>query len=480
MLKLSEVNLKKYINFIFLVFVLVFFSNISFSSPIVIKQCQEIKKPGIYILEMNLLAKENVCLTIRNQKNVVIDCQNKNFLGIKINKAILIENSSNIKLRNCIFRNFENAVILKNVDNSNFQNLMFFSVNAPFLLENVKNSKFVGSYKKEDFTFKGNNENNEYPFFDLIIFLKKYKLTLFFLFVGSFSLIMNELYERKLHKYISGELLFAISSSIILFVAGYLFFHNTRLESILYFLAFLSALSPYGYDLFKKYLIIKEYEQQFPNFVMDLSEIVKSGMPLPKAIVFLSKNDYGLLSNLIEKLAAKISWGVSLEKAWNDFAEESESELIKKVVSGLIETHKSGGDIITFLEALINNLLILNNLKKERETMMHKKTLQFYVLFFFLILTIIGISKFVLPFVEEATKKSVEMASFGNVKNLGVINASKKTFDFESLFFHLALLEAVFSSLIIGLLIDNDFKAGLKHLAILFPLTFILMKLSGF
>ena len=425
------------------------------------------------------MVDKNFCIKINSKENIVFDCNDKNFLGININKVFLIQNSSNIIIKNCIFRNFDKAIVLENVENSSFNNLMFFNVNTPFVLKNVKNSNFLGSYKREDFIFEGKNEGNSYPFFDFWEFLRKYKLTIFFFFVGLFSLIMNELYERKLKKHISGELLFTISSSTICFVGGFIFFRGTKLETIIYFLALLLAFFPYFYNLFKKYLIIKEYEKNFSNFMMDLAEVVKAGMPLSKAVIFLSNNDYGLLSDLVKRLAARISWGIDFEKSWKDFAEESESELIKKVVGGIIETHKSGGDIISFLEALINNLIILNNLKKERETIMHKKIMQFYVLFFFLILTIIGISKFVLPFVQEATKKSIEMASFGNVKGINMLNRGEK-YNFEPIFFHLALLEAIFSGIIIGLLIDNDFKAGLKHLAILLPITFIIMKLAGF
>ncbi len=464
----------------FFLYLLLIISHSIIAKPIILKKCKEIDKPGIYLIELNILAKQNICFIIKNTQNVTLDCQHKNILGIKINKGVLIENSSNIKVKNCIFRNLEKGIIVKNVDNAVFQHLTFYNVKTKFVVENVKNSKFIGNYKKNFFVFKGNNENNEFPFFDFILWIKKYRITIFFFFVAIFSLIMNELYERKLNKYISGNSLFAICSAGILFVFGYLFYHGTKMESVFYFLAFISALSPYGLELLKKYLIIKEYEKKFPNFIMDLSEIVKSGMPLPQAITFLSNKDYGLLSNLIEKLAIKISWGVELKEAWLDFAENSGSPLIKKVVNGLVETHKSGGDIITFLDALINDLVILNNLKKERESMMHKKTLQFYVMFFFLILTIVGISKFVLPFVQEATKKSIEMASFGIKKAQIIKTTTKPSFNFESIFFHLAMIEAVFAGIIIGLLIDNDFKAGLKHLAILVSFTFLIMKLAGF
>ncbi|HIQ50461.1 MAG TPA: hypothetical protein EYH54_00645 [Nautiliaceae bacterium] len=130
------------------------------------------------------------------------------------------------------------------------------------------------------------------------------------------------------------------------------------------------------------------------------------------------------------------------------------------------------------MDSLINDLSILNHLKKERESIMYRKIMQFYVLYFFLILTIIGINKFVLPFVQESTKKSIEMTGLQAVQLVKTV--TKNQYDFNNIFFFLAIIQSIFSGLIIGKLTADSLKAGIKHLAILFPITYIIMKLAGF
>ena len=432
-----------------------------------------------YTFQHNILAKQTFCIEIINSKNITIDCDNKNLLGLKYNNGFFIVNSSNIIIKNCFLRNFKEGFYLNNVTNSSFVNVQFFNVQTFFHLKNTQNNKFTGNYPKNKFKFEGYNVN-EYPFFDLNSFFKNYKITILFIIFANLALLLDFIYERKFKNKIDENYFYGVVLSLFFAYTGYFVIENERFRSIFYFFSIMSLFFPYLLDKFKEFLFVKEVEEMFPIFVMDLSQLAKSGMPITRAIILLSKNDYGLLTPLVKKLAVKISWGINIKQAFQDFAEESRSDVVKRVVKGLIEAHESGGNIITFLDSLINDLSILNNLQKERESIMYKKILQFYLLYFFLILTIVGLSKFVLPFVQEATKKGIEMTAIGNVNVAKQIIQPKKQYNFDSIFFFLAIVQSIFSGLIIGKMTAGTIKAGIKHLAILFPLTYIIMKLAGF
>jgi len=464
-------------------FLLILLLNLLFISPlnsekIEINKCTIIENQSNkeFLLKRNILAKNSSCITIVNSVNVSLNCQKFNLLGLKFNEAFFISNSKNIIIENCNIRNFEIGLKIENTNNSVFRNLRFFNVNKKFVLNNTFKNKFEGFYQRQDFIFIGENIN-DYPFFDLNSFLNKYKVSIFLIIFANLVLFLDFIYRRKIKEFVDEDYYYGIVLSLFFAYLAFFILENEKIKAIFYFFSLLSLFSPYLINKFKEYLYVKEIEEIFPVFIMDLSELIKAGIPLPKAIDLLKKNDYSVLTPLIYELSTKLSWGIKIEEAFDYFARKSNSELVNRVIKGLIEAHKSGGDIITFLDSLINNISILNHLKKERESIMYRKIMQFYVLYFFLILTIIGINKFVLPFVQESTKKSLEMTGLQTIK---LITTSNKQFDFDQIFFFLALIQSIFSGLIIGKLTADSLKAGIKHLTILFPITYIIMKLSGF
>lgn len=469
--------MKKPLILLFIVLLLILFP--IKGEKIEIKKCIKIEneRNKNFFLNKNLLVKNYSCISIINSSNITLNCQNFNILGLKFNKGILVKNSDNIKIKDCKLRNFETGLEIINTKNSVFENIVFFNVKKKFVLNESSKNKFLGFYRRQDFVFIGKNIN-DYPFFDLDSFLNKYKITIFLIIFANLLLFIDFIYRKKIREFIDEDYYYGIILSLFFAYLSFFIFQNEKIKAVFYFLSFISLFSPYLLNKFKEYLYVKEIEENFPVFIMDLSELIKAGIPLPKAVDLIKKNDYGVLSPLVYELSTKLSWGIKIEEAFDYFAKKSNSELVNKVVKGLIEAHKSGGDIITFLDSLINDLSILNHLKKERESIMYRKIMQFYVLYFFLILTIIGINKFVLPFVQESTKKSIEMTGLQAVQLVKTV--TKNQYDFNNIFFFLAIIQSIFSGLIIGKLTADSLKAGIKHLAILFPITYIIMKLAGF
>jgi len=76
-----------------------------------------------YNLLGNLTNKSQTCLNINDKKNVVIDCQNNLISGENVlgTSAIILNNSENITIKNCILQNFDKGIVLDHTIDSNIE-----------------------------------------------------------------------------------------------------------------------------------------------------------------------------------------------------------------------------------------------------------------------------------------------------------------------------------------------------------------------
>ena len=252
-------------------------------------------------------------------------------------------------------------------------------------------------------------------------------------------------------------------------------------NEILTFTSILLIIFPFVYKVIKEERELKEIEERFPDFVEDLVEAVRSGMPLTKAIIYISNNDYGALTPYVQSLAAKVDWGIPLEEALELFAEETRSPLIKRTINTIIEIERSGGKVVESLEAIVKTLQEIKQLKKERETAVYQNVIQSYIIFLFFLGVLIATVKFLIPFlsgmsaVQAVASIDLSMASF--IKSM--LGRSTTKINTE-VYLHLAMIQGFFAGLAIGKMSEGTIKAGLKHSLVLVSLAFFILKLAGF
>ena len=113
--------------------------------------------------------------------------------------------------------------------------------------------------------------------------------------------------------------------------------------------------------------LVKEIEQKFPDFVRNLVSSIKSGMPMSVAIINASKKDYGALTPHVSKLANQVEWAIPIHKALGLFAKETNSTVIERSISTVIEAETSGGNIEDVLETITSSVMEIKQIKEERK-----------------------------------------------------------------------------------------------------------------
>ncbi len=202
----------------------------------------------------------------------------------------------------------------------------------------------------------------------------------------------------------------------------------------------------YRYSKFSK---IKRIEAMFPRFLRDITDAVNTGMTVTQAIRSAAKNDYGDFTPYAREMAAKITWGISLSKVLEDFANKIGSANLKRTVQTINEAHKSGGTIQTVLNAVAETTQELEKIKRERSSSIYAQMINGYIIYFVFLGVMIGISSFLIP-------------AFAFEEGTGELQTA-----LPELFQNLVVIQGIFAGISVGKMAEGTFFAGAKHSLVL-------------
>ena len=202
---------------------------------------------------------------------------------------------------------------------------------------------------------------------------------------------------------------------------------------------------------YAKYQETKSIEDNFPLFMRNIVEGLRSGMDMNKAILYASHSHYGALDKHIKVLVNQLSWNVPFNKAMRYFAESINNKLITRSISTILEAYRSGGNLAEVLDAVSQSTIEIEKIRKERSSKIHGQMIQGYVIFVIFLLVMIGMEKFLIPALASS----------------GMGSSGLNTHIYSVLFLHLSVIQAIFAGLSIGKMAEGSISAGIRHSIIL-------------
>lgn len=247
---------------------------------------------------------------------------------------------------------------------------------------------------------------------------------------------------------------------------------NLLLISILVFASTLFLIK-YAY-----YTWLKALEMQFPNFVRDLSDSIRSGMSMKQAIILASKTNYGKLSAEIKSMAAKLSWDIPVLRVLEIFQKRiSGSRLMSEAVDIMKEAYTSGGDVAATLDSIARDMMMFKEIEAERESMARGHIIIMYGIFFMFVGIALMIIFIMVPMIKAGPQEMRFGFGFGNPcenflgfpcnyyqllgSALGVPQGV--ALYYVSLFFTIVIIQGIFMGFIVGQLGESSVLAGAKH-----------------
>jgi archaeal flagellar protein FlaJ len=283
--------------------------------------------------------------------------------------------------------------------------------------------------------------------------------------------------EIKTKHYIS----IAIGLMIILLDFIFFFGKKSRLFQPLIAIGLIVGALEFWLDFINENKKQTEIEIKFLEFVRALVETVKSGIPIPKAIMQVSKSDYGFLSPYVQKLAHNIEWGMPLREALKIFANSTENKVILRSVAIVIEAERSGGNIDEVLRAVSNSVAQIKKIKDERRSDTYSQMIQGYFIFFIFIAIMLIVQVYLLPQLGDITLTvssglgGVLSGNIDSVSGAQTNTAKAAILDFNNIFLALILIQGFFAGLMIGKFSEGNAKMGIKHSAVLVILSYLII-----
>lgn len=259
---------------------------------------------------------------------------------------------------------------------------------------------------------------------------------------------------------------------------------NTRFRQITFVLLNLASvllmIAPVLIIKYREFQRKSEIEEEFPQFLRDVLEGARAGMSLPQAVENTKSSGYGAIEPEIESMKARIDWGIPFNKVMIQFAESSNSSMIRRSVDTIIQAYESGGSIEDVLESVVDNIRSIQELQEKRENQLYGQLVTGYIVYFIFIGILVGLTTYLLPSLSQASSTLSQSSGGGSqVSNFGggilsaAGNLERNIQVYKGWFRNLAYIQAVFSGLVIGKLTEGSLRAGLKHAAILFGLGYL-------
>ncbi|MEM1688114.1 MAG: type II secretion system F family protein [Nanopusillaceae archaeon] len=221
---------------------------------------------------------------------------------------------------------------------------------------------------------------------------------------------------------------------------------NLKLSLIL----FLAGL--YLLQYFKEYLEERELEENFPVFLRDLSQYIKIGMPLDKAIQNLISNNYGRkLNRIVKSIFLQMNYGIPFDIAIRNISEKIKIRSVKESLIILSQLLKRGGDIGNLFESMSELFYILNNIKKERLSNIKTLTFSYYGFFVLMIFVIFITFSFVSKILVSIN--SEVLIQYKNISSIFLI------------------INSIFTGLVIGKISTGKISAGVIHMLVLLAIS---------
>jgi flagellar protein FlaJ len=216
-------------------------------------------------------------------------------------------------------------------------------------------------------------------------------------------------------------------------------------------------------------------DENLPNLLRDIADAQRTGLPLPRAIAESSKRNYGPLTDELQKMAAKISWGIPFEQAMRSFTDTADTELNNRASILILEAQRSGGVIEDIFESAQKHVEDILALKKERLGQMKPYILIIYAAFFiFLLVIVVLFQTFFYPMTEMYTQFQTDIGPIA--QRMGLPPATLDTY--RILFLHMTLVEGLFSGIVAGKMGEGKAKSGLKHSSVMVLVGWIAYKLT--
>ena len=188
-----------------------------------------------------------------------------------------------------------------------------------------------------------------------------------------------------------------------------------------------------------------EIENSIPDFLRQLSSMLKVGLSLENALVDMSENGKGPLYDELRRVVVEIRMGKSLDESFNNMAMRLNSKDLERSFKIMLNAHKSGGSLSDIILDVSDDLRAMLVLKRER-----KASVMMSIMFLIIASTIAA--PFALGMVGVYSSFMIELGKGGAICELAPLAAEIYL-----------IIHSILAGFLIALIMYGDLKKGLRY-----------------
>lgn len=106
-------------------------------------------------------------------------------------------------------------------------------------------------------------------------------------------------------------------------------------------------------------------EEEFPEFLTEVSLNLKSGHDLEDAMARAAQEDFGVLSEEVRRVTTKVDLGYNFEDALRDLMDGYDSDTITESLELVLISWRKGADTPQLIDRIVDNIKITRNLRSK-------------------------------------------------------------------------------------------------------------------
>ncbi len=211
----------------------------------------------------------------------------------------------------------------------------------------------------------------------------------------------------------------------------------------------------------------QKIDENLPNLLREISDAQKTGLSLPRAIMQASKHQYGPLTPELKKMANQISWGVPFQDALKNLTENTDTNLMKQTALLILEAERAGGTMEDIFDAAYRHVKEVLGLRKERQASIapYKWIILISFVIFTLVLIILLVTFFSLLTCQAITAAPDQREKVAHLPFTYAV--------IEMFFYHMLVIEALFTGLVAGRMGEENARLGLRFSLFLITFAYI-------
>ena len=235
----------------------------------------------------------------------------------------------------------------------------------------------------------------------------------------------------------------------------------------------LGPISFYNYFETKKR---KNIQERLPDFLVEVSDSLSSGMDIFEAIKISEKGHYEHLSPEITKMKAQLSWNISMKNVFLDFADRMKSAVVHRVVIVLVKALIMGGKTPKIFKAAAAEVEQVNQLEYQRRTNMSIYMIVILLCFFVFLAVIIILDKTIfMTFLDIQAKQMNQPSNLGQISALTIspIDTMMLKYSLYSFIF----VQSIGAGALAGFMMDGKLSSGIRFSCVIGLISFFVCKL---